>query len=368
MKIALLILSTLISILSWSQVNFKVSGNIFNATGEKVSLVSQDGIKETQLFNTVILKDGTFEIEGQVPQPDYFIFKIKDVRVNLIIRENSDIKIYGDGANLKAFVNIVNSEESSNMHKYLQELNKWGAQIAEAQVQMKADPAKANEINLRMSNESKRFESVQNSFINRNANSPALYAAVQSIDKKKNFASYESVVIQLIACFKQSSKIQALKVEYKNELEERNKGNKLAPGKPAPDFEETKVDGTTMKLSDLKGKVVLLDFWASWCGPCRRENPAVVKLYEKYKDQGFTIMSVSMDKDKAKWEAAIAKDNLSWTNHVSDLKGWASAAGKIYGVGSIPFTVLIDAEGNIIKTKLRSHDLAIELAKLFDKQ
>ena len=367
MKSTLLVLSTLISLLSWSQVNFKVSGNIFNAAGETVYLVSQDGPKETVLFNTVISKDGTFLLEGPIPQPDYFIFKIKDVRINLIIRENSDIKIYGDGANLNAFVNIVDSEESSSMHKYLQELNKWGALIKAAQLEMKSDPAKATEINQRMANESKRFESIQNSFINRNANSPALYAAIPSIDKQKNFATYESVVIQLIACFKQSPKVQALKAEYKNELANRNKDNKLAPGKAAPDFEETKLDGTTMKLSDLKGKVVLLDFWASWCGPCRRENPAVVKLYEKYKDQGFTIMSVSMDKDKAKWEAAIIKDKLSWPNHVSDLKGWASAAGGIYGVGSIPFTVLIDAEGNIIKTKLRSHDLAIELAKLFDK-
>ena len=367
MKITLLVLSTLFSILSWSQVNFKVSGNIFNATKETIYLVSQDGAKETELFNTVISKDGTFSIEGTIQQADYFIFKIKDNRINLIIRENSDIKIYGDGANLKDFVNIVNSEESSNMYKHIQELNKWGTLIAEAQLEIKADPTKATEINQKMSTQSKRFENLQKTFINRNANSPALYAAVQSIDKQKDFATYESVVIQLTSCFKQSPKVQAVKEEYQSELTKREKDDKLAPGKPAPDFEETKPDGTTMKLSDLKGKVVLLDFWASWCGPCRRENPAVVKLYEKYKDQGFTILSISLDKDKAKWEAAIVKDNLSWPNHVSDLKGWTSNVGRLYGVGSIPFTVLVDTEGNIIKTKLRSHDLAIELAKLFDK-
>ena len=116
-----------------------------------------------------------------------------------------------------------------------------------------------------------------------------------------------------------------------------------------------------------KNDFTLINFWASWCGPCRRENPAVVQLYEQYKDQGFTVISVSLDKDKAKWLAAIEKDNLSWPNHVSDLGSWNSKVARQYGVSSIPFTVLLDAEGKVIKTKLRSHDLAVELAKLFDK-
>jgi thiol-disulfide isomerase/thioredoxin len=141
----------------------------------------------------------------------------------------------------------------------------------------------------------------------------------------------------------------------------------LAPGKPAPDFEETLVHGKTMKLSDLQGKVVLLDFWASWCGPCRRENPTVVALYEKYKEQGFTVMSVSLDQNRDKWLEAIKKDNLTWPNHVSDLKGWSSEAGKKYQVRGIPFTVLIDREGNIIDTKLRGAALEEELARIFKK-
>jgi len=146
-------------------------------------------------------------------------------------------------------------------------------------------------------------------------------------------------------------------------LQEAN--NILAPGKEAPDFEENKIDGTTMKLSDLRGKVVLLDFWASWCGPCRKENPAVVALYNKYKDDGFTIMSVSLDKNKDSWIAAIEKDGLTWPNHVSDLNFWSSRVPKMYNVRGIPFTVLIDEEGNIIKTKLRAHQLEIELKRIF---
>ena len=133
----------------------------------------------------------------------------------------------------------------------------------------------------------------------------------------------------------------------------------------APDFEEAMLDGKLMKLSDLKGKVVLLDFWASWCGPCRRENPNVVNLYKKYNKDGFTVLSVSLDKSKSSWEAAIEKDNLIWPYHVSDLQQWNSKVAKQYVVHGIPFTVLIDQEGKIIKTKLRGTELENELKRLF---
>jgi thiol-disulfide isomerase/thioredoxin len=108
----------------------------------------------------------------------------------------------------------------------------------------------------------------------------------------------------------------------------------------------------------------LVDFWASWCGPCRKENPAVVAAYQKYKDKGFDILGVSMDDNKDKWLAAIAKDNLTWT-HVSDLKGWQNAVGKMYSVTSIPFNLLLDKEGKILAKSLRGADLEAKLAEIF---
>ena len=110
---------------------------------------------------------------------------------------------------------------------------------------------------------------------------------------------------------------------------------------------------------------MLLDFWASWCGPCRAENPNVVNNYQKYKDAGFTVMSVSLDSNKDKWLAAIAADQLSWPNHVSDLGGWQSKVAQLYGVNSIPFTVLLDKEGRVIATNLRGAALEQTLQQLF---
>lgn len=136
------------------------------------------------------------------------------------------------------------------------------------------------------------------------------------------------------------------------------------PGSVAPDIALTSPDGSIVKLSDLRGQIVMIDFWASWCRPCRAENPNVVKAYNKYHSAGFEILGVSLDEEKTKWVDAIAKDGLTW-KHVSDLRGWQSSAAKTYGVGSIPATVLLDKEGRIIARNLRGPALEEQLKKLF---
>ena len=112
------------------------------------------------------------------------------------------------------------------------------------------------------------------------------------------------------------------------------------------------INGKPVSISDFKGKYVLIDFWASWCGPCRKENPNVVAAYNKYKDKNFTILGVSLDKDKDSWIQAIKNDNLAWTQ-MSDLKQWESAAVSTYKIQGIPFNVLIDPTGKVIAQELR---------------
>jgi peroxiredoxin len=133
--------------------------------------------------------------------------------------------------------------------------------------------------------------------------------------------------------------------------------DKVNIGKPAPDFTLNTPDGEPVKLSDKWGKgYLLIDFWAAWCGPCRRENPNIVAIYNKYRDKGFDIIGVSLDHNKASWKKAIEQDKLTWT-HVSDLKYWNSEAAQLYGVRAIPSNCLIDKEGIIVAKNLRGEDL-----------
>ncbi len=153
---------------------------------------------------------------------------------------------------------------------------------------------------------------------------------------------------------------------YTKELEERlNAIKPLDIGGMAPEIKLMSPEGNEIALSSLRGQYVLIDFWASWCGPCRRENPNVVKVYNKYHSKGFEILGVSLDKDGNKWKGAIKQDGLTWM-HVSDLKGWQSVAAATYNIHSIPATILLDKSGRIIAKDLRGQALEAKLQEIFN--
>jgi peroxiredoxin len=214
------------------------------------------------------------------------------------------------------------------------------------------------------------------------ADMEAAYKKIQDLQKevyKKFILQHPSSLVSLFALKSYAGSVPEYAVAYplfkglsatvKNSHdgkaygEQLNKVKTTSIGSLAPDFSENDVNGNPVKLSSFRGKYVLVDFWASWCGPCREENPNVVKLYQQYKDKNFTVLGVSLDKenDRNKWLKAIADDHLEWTQ-VSDLSFWKNAAAKLYGVNAIPQNFLLDPQGRIIGKNLRGADLAQKLA------
>ena len=190
--------------------------------------------------------------------------------------------------------------------------------------------------------------------------SPAALLFLDKLEIAENLDIYEAVAEGVLSVYPDFA--LAINMAERVELE-----HKLAPGKAAPEIALPTPGDSLFKLSDLRGKVVLVDFWAAWCGPCRRDNPEVVRMYNRFNEKGFEILGVSLDRDRSAWLNAIAKDGLIW-NQVSDLKYWQSDAAKTYGVKSIPHTVLVNRDGTIIARGLRGKALELKLEEIFERE
>ena len=263
----------------------------------------------------------------------------------------SNISINGDVNSLKNY----NFEMSGSNHaeKYINVLRSWKAgkmSIPDIPNELEAlDPVSAMAAAITIGGKSKGFLNLHELTYDR-------------LEKAEMTSPYSTDYLAYINSIKNPP---APKQQQVLPAQRKRPASKFNVGDIAPDIALASPDGKNYSLAQLKGQVVLLDFWASWCGPCRRENPAVVKVYDKYKDQGFTVFSVSLDGSTDRWKKAIAQDKLAWPYHVSDLKKWGSAPARQYGVSSIPKTFMIDRDGKIASIGLRgAHAIEAELKKI----
>ncbi len=196
-------------------------------------------------------------------------------------------------------------------------------------------------------------------FVSSNLTSFACLAAIQQLSPEKDMGYYKSLDSALTKAYPNSVYVQIFHTKTSAML-------KVAVGTLAPEINLPDTSGNMVALSSLHGKYVLIDFWASWCGPCKESLPGLVKIYEKYKDKNFTVFSVSLDKYKPDWEAAIQHFNMPWTQ-VSELKYWSSKVVSLYNFDGIPFTVLVSPDGKIIAKKLGDEELDRKLDELLNK-
>jgi len=348
-----------------------IKGFLTNSKEETVYLEKLANKGTVPVDTALVNEKGEFTISANIAEIGFYRLKISDKNfATLILEPNQEIKLTGNAADLGNTYKVEGAKDtelflevnqaSAKNYKLRDSLQKLFQAFASVNGSNKQ---KMDSINAALekpfNNIVKKHNTYLNDFILKNTTSFASLAAIQQLSMDEYFQTYVKLDEGLFKKYPKS--------EYIKQLHETVQANKkTAIGVEAPAINLDTPDGKKLALSSLKGKVVLVDFWASWCGPCRKENPTVVAAYNKYKDKGFDIYSVSLDDDKEKWKAAIIKDNLIWPSHVSDLKAWKTPLVKEYNFSGIPYNVLIDKKGKIIAKNLRGEALEKKLAEVLN--
>ena len=350
------------SIVSNVSNGYTIKGELVNCNSNIVYLRQLIGRNAILKDSSVIGNDGKFEFSGKVEIADFYQLNIPGSIQYVFILDNSDLNFSADIFNFEETKNLEGSNDTKVFYKFTDQVNQRNAErgrLNKLAINANETADKATLDSLTKVYNKGETESIRQIKLIINANTNSFISAVGTqnfIDPALNYEYMDSISSVLNKKLPESRYVQNL-VATVNSL------RKISIGESAPNITQKSPNGNAISLRDLKGKYVLVDFWASWCRPCRAENPKVVKLYEKFKNKNFEILGVSLDKDDKRWKQAIESDGLSWPQ-VSDLNGWKSQPAAKYNVKSIPATFLIDPNGIIIAKDLRGEALEKKLEEV----
>lgn len=371
-KHLLLLLLTIVYFSSCSEKgnNFSVIGDITNMPEQQV-ILEELGTKEFILVDSTMSDGkGHFELNGNAAEEGRYRLRFSGGKNILLTIEKGQIKVAADWNSIEQYT-VSGSAASESFRVYLNTFRGDLNDINTLQIVIDSMTARGNDSMINMAqNELQEKSNQLTRFIEKYADTTTSAAnalfAVQMLNPAAEMDYINAFMGGIERRFPKSKAVKEYVKAFTDMMKAQEKEEAVAGpavGSMAPDITLASTDGSQVSISSFKGKYVLVDFWASWCGPCRRENPNVVEAYNKFKDKNFTVLGISLDEDRSKWMQAIEKDELTWT-HISDLKGWESAAGRLYGVQSIPANFLLDPQGKIIARDLREDELHSTLEEL----
>lgn len=328
-----------------------IQGKLTNVK-DSATVVLIDGVSNKELSSAKSIA-GNFSLQTQLVNPSLLVLSIEGVNQKLpVFVGNENVSVEGDAQN-PATIDVKGSVSHDVYKVYMGELNpKMMPYVMNMQAaSQEKNTAKKDSLNSVAAKQSKEVISVFNQLSKKYTSSPVTTLMLLQ------FSNIFPEVKENLAAIYEGLEADAKKGPFAEFIDKTIASSAFGQiGTVLPDFTQNDTNGKPFTLSSLRGKYVLVDFWASWCGPCRAENPNIVKAFNQFKTKNFTVLGVSLDQDKAKWLEAIKKDGLAW-NHVSDLKYWNNAVAAQFGIQSIPASFLIDPTGKIVARDLRGADL-----------